>query len=124
MKKVILPLLCSLVALISFSACTPLDTTVSDFDETDLYGKWQENTTTTLYYIYYSDGTGKTWDTADDVTEDEAQPFTWELSSNDFLHIYIGEMGEKVPKEYTMIALTSTAMTYSDSYKSWSFHKI
>lgn len=127
MRKFFLPFLCCVASLIFLASCSGLDTETptTGFDKTNLYGKWQETASSTLHYIYYSDGTGKTWDTADDVTEDEAQNFTWSLSEDYFLHIYLGEMGAEIPKEYTMKVLTSSSMTYSDNYgKSWTFRKI
>ena len=41
------------------------------FNESFLIGKWRSGTE---YYKYLSDLTGATWDEADDVHEDEAQP--------------------------------------------------
>jgi hypothetical protein len=44
-----------------------------DFDSALLLGKWKQGT---LFEKYMADGTGKTWDEGDYVTEDEAQDFT------------------------------------------------
>ena len=92
------------------------------FDETLLIGKWQSGT---LYYKYYDDGSGTTWDTSDDVTEEEAQEFTWTLEQAELTHIHIMELGSVVPKVYTVTELTATTLKYKDDFgKSFSFTKV
>ena len=98
------------------------ETEEESFDETLLIGKWQSGT---LYYKYIDDGSGATWDTGDDVTEEEAQEFTWTLEQSELTHIHIMEMGGVVPKVYTVTELTSTTLKYKDDFgKSYSFTKI
>jgi len=93
-----------------------------DFDKNLLPGKWKENT---VYEKYYSNGEGATWDTSDDVTEDEAQPFTWTLVKEELTQIHIMEMGGKIPKRYTVTVLTPTKLSYHDDYdKSHTFSKV
>jgi hypothetical protein len=109
------------VIVISFLAvsCEP---TEQSFDETLLIGKWQSGT---LYYKYLADGTGGTWDTADDVTEAEAQAFTWTLVKSELTHIHVLETGGSVPKVYTVTELTSTSLKYKDDFGvNFSFTKI
>ncbi len=92
------------------------------FDESLLYGKWKSGT---LYYKYLANGTGGTWDTADDVSESEAQPFTWTLISDELTHIHILEIGGTVPKVYTVTQLTETTLKYHDDFGvNWSFVKV
>jgi hypothetical protein len=111
MKKLIICLVtCASIAL-TFDSCKKEDTS---FDETLIYGKWQEGT---LFEKYLNDGTGSTWDTKDDVTEAEAQKFTWTLVKSDLTQIYIMESSNtKVPKYYTVTALTSTSLKYKDDF--------
>lgn len=95
-------------------------------DETLIIGKWRSGTE---YWRYDSDGYGATWDTADDVMEEEAQRFRWELSfSNSSLtHIHIIEITgeEQIPKVYTLTTLTETTLAYEDDYgNSFSFTKV
>lgn len=107
--------------VISFLAvsCEPA---ADSFDESLLPGKWQSGT---LYYKYLADGTGGTWDTADDVTEAEAQAFTWTLVQSELTHIHILETGGSVPKVYTVTELTETSLKYHDDFgASFSFTKI
>jgi hypothetical protein len=92
------------------------------YDETLLTGKWQSGT---LFYKYLADGTGGTWDTADDVTEAEAQAFTWTLVDDLMTHIHILEMGGSVPKIYTVTELTATSLKYQDDFGvTFSFTKV
>ena len=92
------------------------------FDETLLVGKWKSGT---LYYRYFIDGAGYTWDTGDDVTEEEAQNFTWTLIRSELTHIHILEIGGTVPKVYTVTELTPTGLKYHDDFgRSYSFVKV
>lgn len=101
-------LLFAFVALF-FSACSQKD---NEYDRALLVGKWQENT---LFEVYAADGTGYTWDTKDDVTEEEAQPFTWTLEDGDQLvQIHITTMGANVPKTYTITNLDDNTLQYED----------
>lgn len=84
-----------------------------EYDKALLTGKWQENT---LFEVYNADGTGYTWDTADDVTEEEAQQFTWTLEGDDLTQIHIMEMGGNIPKVYTVTNLTDTELSYEDEF--------
>ena len=94
----------------------------SSFQESFLIGKWQSGT---VYYKYATNYSGATWDTSDDVTEAEAQPFTWSLVQAELTHIHIMEMGGNVPKVYTVTELTASKLTYKDNFgKSYSFTKL
>lgn len=99
--------------ILSMSSCAP-DTDV-EYDKTLLTGKWQENNTLN-FEVYNADGTGYTWDEADDVTEAEAQPFTWTLEAATLTHIHIMEMGADIPKTYTVTALSTTELSYEDDF--------
>lgn len=117
MKKRCLFIVAVVALVCCFSACTP----IADFDETLLYGKWKSGTE---WYRYDSDGTGATWVTADDVTEAEAQDFTWTLEGADLTQIHIMSIGGSIPKTYTVTTLTSTLLEYEDyTGKEFSFTK-
>ncbi len=91
------------------------------FDESLLIGYWQSET---LHEYYNIDGTGYTWDTADDVTEEEAQPFTWSLNGKTLTQNHQMEMGGIVPKSYTVTTLDASTLAYHDYYgTSYVFHK-
>lgn len=107
MKK--LSVIIILLSVITLSSCKKEE----PIDETLIPGRWN---TGTLYYVFSADGLGYTWDTADDVTEDEAQQLTWSVSSRQLNVSYIGEMGEIIPKTYTIKSLTSSTFMFSDDY--------
>jgi len=109
MRRYLLFFSAVLVLALSFSSCTPL----TDFDESLLYGKWVDTDGGTEYYRFDLGGTGATWDTADDVSEAEAQEFTWSLEGADLTLIHIGQV-TTVPKAYTMKTLTATDLEFED----------
>ena len=109
---------CCLVLLIT--GCDPFNHDAT-FDKTLLSGKWVSGT---LYEYYDPAGTGYTWDILDDVTEEEAQPFTWTLEKATLTQIHQMEMGGNIPKIYTVTKLTTTELEYHDDYgKYYSFYR-
>jgi hypothetical protein len=118
MKKTLFYLTMCIVLCVLAVSCEPLPV---NFDETLLYGKWKSGT---LFYKYLADGTGGTWDTADDVTEAEAQAFTWTLENDLLTQNHILEIGGTVPKVYTVTELTENTLVYHDDFGvRWSFTK-
>ncbi len=115
------------IVLVLFSSCE-LPTT--SFDENLLIGKWTRPSTLTDgqdCYRYNADYTGATWDTGDDVSEAEGQPFTWSVESATMTHIHIMEMGEKtpIPKTYTLLTLNDSTLSYKDDFGvSFTFIKV
>ena len=119
MKKTFFYLtMCAVVSILAVSC----ETEETYFDDALLIGKWQSGT---LFYKYLDDGTGGTWDTADEVKEEEAQDFTWTLVNAELTHIHILEIGGHVPKVYTVTELTSSTLTYNDDFGvEFSFTKV
>ena len=119
MKKTLYYLtMCVMVSILVVS-CEPVE---ESFDDSLLTGKWQSGT---LFYKYLSDGSGATWDTADDVSEAEAQAFTWTLVKSELTHIHVLEVGGSVPKVYTVTELTATSLKYHDDFGvNFSFTKV
>ena len=113
LKLISLAIIVVTAIIVSMSSCAP-DTDI-EFEKTLLHGKWQE-TNTRNFEVYNADGTGYTWDEADDVTEDEAQPFTWTLEGDTLTHIHIMEMSANIPKIYTVTKLTATELAYEDDF--------
>ena len=64
-----------------------------------------------------------TWDTGEDVSDAEGQPFTWSVESATMTHIHIMEMGGKIPKTYTLLTLNDSTLSYRDEYESSTFIK-
>jgi hypothetical protein len=119
MKKTLRYLTMLTVVTLFAVSCTKEDTT---YDQTLLTGKWQSGT---LFYKYAANGTGGTWDTSDNVTEAEAQAFTWTLVKDLLTQIHILQMGGSVPKLYTLTELTATSLKYHDDFGvSFSFTKV
>lgn len=112
MKNRILALVC-LFLTIGVSSCGLFGGGEQELDPALLVGKWEENG---LYERYYSNGKGLTWDTKDDVSEEEAQPFTWTLSGTTLSQEHILFNGAIVPKIYTVSELSSTKLSYHDNY--------
>ncbi|MDY5969563.1 MAG: hypothetical protein SPJ13_06080 [Bacteroidales bacterium] len=100
-------------------ACDPKGT---DYSPSQLIGKWVrvENGVQGTEYYRFDNGdpvlTGATWDTADDVNEDEAQPFEWTLEGNQLTIVHIMEMGGRIPKAYTVTGLTASSLLFKDNY--------
>ena len=111
-KTLFLSAICLLAVVCLFSSCAPDD---DNLDEALLIGKWQSGT---LYETYAANHTGTTWDTADDVTEAEAQKFEWMLEKSTLTQIHIMEMtGEgTIPKVYAVLVLDATTLVYEDDY--------
>ena len=119
MNKLIVCLMVCFSFSLLFNSC---EVEESSFDESLLIGKWVSGT---VYYKYLSNYSGKTWDTSDDVTEAEAQSFTWSLVQSELTHIHIMEVGGNVPKVYTVTELTATSLRYKDDFgKTYSFTKL
>jgi len=117
MKKIVVGLV--ILMTVIFNSCSPIEE--PSFQESYLIGSWVSGT---LHYKYLSNKTGTTWDTSDDVTEAEGQPFTWTLDQSELTHIHIIETGGSVPKIYTVTELTATTLKYKDSFgKTYSFTK-
>ena len=93
------------------SGCDPNEH--KTFDRTLMPGYWKSGT---VFEYYNANGTGYTWDTADDVTEEEAQPFTWTLIDNKLTQNHQIEMGGVIPKRYTVTTLSSSVLCYHDDY--------
>lgn len=83
------------------------------YDSDMIIGLWQSGS---VYYRYNEDGSGWTWDTADDVMESEASKFTWELNKRRFLHFHQMEIGGIIPKAYTITKLDLANMEYEDDF--------
>jgi len=119
MKKNLIYLITCVLMMSLMVSCEPEE---ESFDESLLIGKWKSGT---LYYKYLSNGSGGTWDTSDDVSESEAQPFTWTLEKSELTHLFVMELGGIVPKVYTVTALTETSLKFKDDFgKSFSFSKV
>ena len=126
-RKIILIIV--LVALVAgFQSCieTP------SFDADLLIGKWSRPSPFATpeypgdeYYRYDEGGLGVTWDTSDDVAEEEAQKFTWSVNGSRLTLVHEIEMGGSVTKIYTLSTLTFDKLIYKDEFgKVYTFQKV
>lgn len=115
--------------LVGFTSCTEES---SEFDDTLLIGKWERPSPLNSeagyeYYRYEVGGIGATWDTADDVTEEEAQEFKWTLIKSDLTLRHRIETTDEygIPKVYVVLKLTSTNLVYEDDFgNTYEFSKV
>ncbi len=112
MKRLQIVILGLIIGILLTTSCKKDEDEVS-FDETLIVGKWKSGT---LFERYDSDKYGATWDTADDVTEDEAQKFTWSIEVDQLEQIHIIENGGVVPKVYTITTLSASTLVYQDDF--------
>lgn len=78
-----------------------------------LCGKWVMGP---VYECYYADGTGKQWDTSEDVDESEAQTFRWTLDSNLLHEVYSMTAGGVVPRDYVVTYADDESLVYKDAF--------
>ncbi len=84
------------------------------FDTDMMIGLWQSGS---IFYRYNADGSGATWDAADDVTELEGSKFTWEINKKRITHFHQMEIGTGIiPKAYTITKLDLSNLEYKDNY--------
>lgn len=127
MKKITRNIAVFILTTLIFGAC--IDPVY--FDPNLLIGKWSRPSPFATsenpgdeFFRYDEDGSGVTWDTADDVTELEAQTFTWTLNGSQLTQIHTIEMGGTVTKIYTLTSLTETTLMYKDDFgKVFSYSK-
>ena len=124
MKKLLFLTAClASFVIISFSSCE----LPASFNEDFLIGKWERPSSNNGLecYRYDANHNGVTWDTGDDVSEAEGQPFTWSVESATMTHIHIMKMGGKIPKTYTLLTLNDSTLSYKDDYGvSFTFIKV
>ncbi len=83
------------------------------YDASLLVGEWVRGTE---HEVYLADGTGRMWDTGDDVSDAEAQRFSWTLDSNLLTLICHLELGGVVPKRYVVTFADDENLSYNDPY--------
>lgn len=80
-----------------------------------MIGRWK-SVERNYYEVYYSNGTGKEWD-ADEVEEEDADTFTWEIDANDdnyFLQIVNYQGGQGIiPHNCHILKLTDKRFKYT-----------
>lgn len=131
MKRILLYFAAAAVAAVMFAACSPSE---KEFNKEFLYsngGKWVCNsypisgTTHTVYDVYYSNGTGKSWDIDDGLTEADAQAFEWTLSGETLSQNPCMESSSACwPYDYAVSELTETRMVYTRAGHTYTWTKV
>ena len=113
MKKISL-ITIMLVALFAMTSCSKDD---SESNQELIVGRWK-SVSANYYEVYNSDGTGKMWNEDDDVTEDEADTFTWQFEDNDnskFTQIINFHSGSaSLPQMCNILVLTESSFSYNN----------
>lgn len=65
---------------------------------------------------YFSDNTGRRWDTSEDIQRDEAQVFTWTLDSNLLTLKYTMALGAVMVRQYVVTFVDDESLVYCDAF--------
>lgn len=117
MKTRIISFCLLFVAMVSLVGCTEKPELI--INEAALVGKWQATDRTTEFWRYNADGTGQTWDEADDVHEDDTVGvlhFSWTTVQSHLELDYYGEMGQHAYENYTVTHQTQDSLVWKDLY--------
>ena len=118
MKKSVLLLLVAafIVTLFTVSCSKKKDEDNSKSYSELIVGRWKTDAAEPYYEVYNSNGTGKMWDTAEDVQEDEADTFEWSIDANNMLTQNVHFQGSQavVPQYCNIITLTETTLKYNN----------
>jgi len=103
--------------LIAAFAMTSCDKKNTEVNQDLIVGKWQ-STSARYFEIYYADGTGKMWNEDDDVSEAEADIFTWKFESGDktkFTQVIEFHSGAaSIPQMCNVVVLNESSFTYNN----------
>lgn len=78
-----------------------------------LVGEWQRGNE---HEQYMADGSGRRWDTGDEVDRDEAQAFSWTMDSNLLTFEYRMTLGAVVLRQYVVTFVDEETLVYRDVY--------
>ena len=87
-----------------------------------LVGLWQDEGH--VFYRFNPDGTGHTWDTDDDITEDEATEFGWEAYEEAIMMTHKLRIRGIVPRYYELDRLNAFDLRFHDSYTNYTLEKV
>lgn len=93
-----------------------------EYDEDLLIGLWQSGS---VFYRFDYDGVARTWDSADDILEEEVPIFEWQLDHSRFTHIHKMELNGAIPKVYRLTQLDLQTLVFEDDFGNvFSFEKV
>lgn len=103
--------------ILAFSSCKKDEDNGKKNSEL-IVGRWQ-STTGNYFEVYNSNGTGKMWNEDDDVSEDEADTFTWQFESKDdskFTQIIHFQSGAAdLPQMCNIVTLNESSFVYNNN---------
>ena len=94
----------------------------NEANEAMIVGLWQKDGH--IYYRFNADGTGHTWDIADDLSEDEASHFNWEAYDKAFMMTHKMKLRGIVPRYYELDRLNAFDLRFHDSYSDYALERI
>ena len=80
-------------------------------------GLWQSEGS--VYYRFYEDGTGHTWDTDDDISEEEASPFEWQISNGNIVLTHKMRIKGMIPRLYQIDGFDGESFQFHDAYSTY-----
>ena len=86
-----------------------------------LVGLWQIDNH--VFYRFNPDGTGCTWDTDDDLTEDEASAFQWEAYQEAIMITHKLRLRGIVPRYYELEVLNEYNLRFHDTYTTYTMDR-
>ncbi len=118
MKKSITLLVAAMVVvtLMTVSCSKKDDDATSSTPYSELIvGRWR-TADSGHFEVYNANGTGKMWDPADDVLEEEADTFDWSIDSNNNLTQTVHFQGNQgdVPQYCNILILNETTFKYNN----------
>ena len=87
-----------------------------------IVGLWQIDNH--IFYRFNSDGTGRTWDVNDDLTEDEASEFQWEAFKESILVAHKLKFRGVIPRYYEFEIINEHSLRFSDSYSTQTLYRV
>ena len=87
-----------------------------------LIGLWQKEGH--VFYRFDDDGTGHTWDVDDDITEDEATPFSWEAYDKAIMMTHKLRIRGIVPRYYELDRLNAFDLRFHDTYSDYALERV
>ena len=87
-----------------------------------LVGLWQKDGH--VFYRFEHDGKGHTWDVDDDITEDEASPFSWEAYEEAIMMTYKLRIRGIVPRYYELDQLSPFDLRFHDTYSNYALERV
>lgn len=87
-----------------------------------IVGLWQIDNH--VFYRFNPDGTGHTWDVADDLTEEDASEFQWEAYKEAIMITHKLRLRGIVPRYYELDVLNEYDMRFHDSYSCYNLNRV